>query len=506
MLFLFPLRGEGKAHAAAVISTSHDHLLTGRKWIPTIALTAMEQIMPGKSSVSRREFDIVIIGAGVIGCAMARRFTLEGAKVILIERAADILAGASKGNSAILHTGFDAEPQSLELKCMQDGYEEYQSIRQRLGLPLLETGAMVIAWSEDELARLEPIFETAKANGVGDVELLQPGRIYARESQLARGALGAVLVPREHIIDPWSAPLAYLGQAVDHGAEIRRNTELKAAQFRNGAWQLETTSGPLAAHWLINCAGLFGDKVEELALGQSSFTIKPRKGQFIVLDKAAAASLRTTLLPVPNERTKGIVLCRTIFGNVLVGPTAEEILYRGYAMDRIEALTGRIWLAGAISTIVFGLAHAPFWGLGPALTTAVAGAVLAAGGIRSTGLTAALGIARHVFDLYRAAGNPHVPVAKPRWPQVPNLADHQMRDFARPGHGEIVCHCESVTRREIERALQGALAAKDIGGLKRRTRAMMGRCQGFYCSAAVAAIADEHLAVALATGSTHDER
>ncbi|TMJ38228.1 MAG: NAD(P)/FAD-dependent oxidoreductase [Alphaproteobacteria bacterium] len=284
----------------------------------------MEQIMPGKSSVSRREFDIVIIGAGVIGCAMARRFTLEGAKVILIERAADILAGASKGNSAILHTGFDAEPQSLELKCMQDGYEEYQSIRQRLGLPLLETGAMVVAWSEDELARLEPIFETAKANGVGDVELLQPGRIYAREPQLARGALGAVLVPREHIIDPWSAPLAYLGQAVDHGAEIRRNTELKAAQFRNGAWQLETTSGPLAAHWLINCAGLFGDKVEELALGQSSFTIKPRKGQFIILDKAAAASMRTTLLPVPNERTKGIVLCRTIFGNVLVGPTAEE--------------------------------------------------------------------------------------------------------------------------------------------------------------------------------------
>ena len=473
----------------------------------------MEQIIPGKSSVSHREIDIAIIGAGVVGCAMARRFTLEGAKVVLIERAADILAGASKGNSAILHTGFDAEPQSLELKCMQDGYEEYLSIRERLGLPLLETGAMVVAWSADELARLEPIFETAKANGVGDVELLQPGRIYAREPQLASGALGAVLVPREHIIDPWSAPLAYLGQAIDHGAEIRRNSELKAAQFRNGAWQLETTSGPLAAHWLINCAGLFGDRVEELALGQSSFTIKPRKGQFIVLDKAAAASLRTTLLPVPSERTKGIVLCRTIFGNVLVGPTAEETDERDIASVDHDVLQQLVTHAAKCVPAFCGMpVTAVYAGLRPAselkqyrIHCRPEHHYIAAGGIRSTGLTAALGIARHVFDLYRAAGNPLVPVAEPRWRQVPNLADHEMRDFARPGHGEIVCHCESVTRREIERALQGALAAGDIGGLKRRTRAMMGRCQGFYCSAAVAAIADEHLAVPLAAGSTHEE-
>jgi glycerol-3-phosphate dehydrogenase len=130
---------------------------------------------------------------------------------------------------------------------------------------------------------------------------------------------------------------------------------------------------------------------------------------------------------------------------------------------------------------------------------------IAAGGIRSTGLTAALGIARHVFDLYASAGNRHDPIAEPQWPHVPNLADHETRDFSRPGHGEIICHCESVTRREIEQALKGGLGAKDIGGLKRRTRAMMGRCQGFYCSAAVAAIADEHLAVPLSTGRA-DER
>jgi glycerol-3-phosphate dehydrogenase len=131
---------------------------------------------------------------------------------------------------------------------------------------------------------------------------------------------------------------------------------------------------------------------------------------------------------------------------------------------------------------------------------------IVAGGIRSTGLTAALGIARHVFDLYASAGNRHDPIAEPRWPHVPNLADHETRDFSRPGHGEIICHCESVTRREIEQALKGGLGARDIGGVKRRTRAMMGRCQGFYCSAAVAAIADRHLAVPLSTGNADDER
>ena len=446
--------------------------------------------MRGEPLVSGPDIDVAIIGAGVVGCAMARRFTLEGAKVLVIERAPDILAGASKGNSAILHTGFDAEPASLELECMQAGYAEYLSIRKRLGLPVLETGAMVVAWSPEELARLQPIFATAQVNGVGNVEMLPPERIYAREPDLAPGALGAVLVPGEHIIDPWSAPLAYLLQAVNNGAELRRGAELKAAKFWDGVWQLDTTTGPMAARWLINCAGLWGDKVEQLALGMSSFTIKPRKGQFVVLDKAASAHIRTTLLPVPTERTKGIVLCRTIFGNVLVGPTAEETDERDIATVDHEILAG---LVAHAARLVPALTQAPvtavYAGLRPAtelkqyrIDCRAKDHYIAAGGIRSTGLTAALGIARHVFDLYASAGNPHDPIAEPLWPTVPNLADHEARDVGKPGYGEIICHCESVTRREIEQALNGDLGAKDIGGLKRRSRAMMGRCQGFYCS------------------------
>jgi len=453
--------------------------------------------------------DVLIVGAGVVGCAMARRFALEGAKTLLIERAPDILAGASKGNSAILHTGYDAEPGSLELACVKAGYEEYLAIRERLNLPVLETGAMVIAWSPEEEAKLAEIIDIARRNGIADAQMLSAAQAYGREPNLAPGIRGAVLLPREHIMDPWSAPLAYLGQALANGGEFHRDTALVAARFADGLWQAETNSGPIAARWLINCAGLWGDHVEQLVLGTSSFTIKPRKGQFVVFDKAASRVITTTILPVPTERTKGIVLCRTIFGNVIVGPTAEETEERDVATVD-HAMLERLKAHGA--RLVPALAQMPvtaiYAGLRPATEVKPYRIhkhddrhYIAAGGIRSTGLTGALGIASYVYGLYQQAGNSHAPVAQPRWPMVPNLAEHVARDMATPGYGEIVCHCEGVTRREIEQALQGELAARDVGGLKRRTRAMMGRCQGFYCSGAVSALADKHLAVPLAAES-----
>jgi glycerol-3-phosphate dehydrogenase len=453
--------------------------------------------------------DAVVIGGGVVGCAMARRFTLEGARTLLIERAPDILAGASKGNSAILHTGYDAEPGSLELECVRDGYAEYLSIREKLGLPVLETGAMVVAWSAEEEARLPGILDIARLNGISDAQALTAREAYAREPHLAPGIKGAVLLPREHIMDPWSAPLAYVGQALANGAEIRRDCALTGAAFDGGLWRIETNSGVLTARWLVNCGGLWGDHVERLALGEASFTIKPRKGQFVVFDKAASRFVKTTILPVPTERTKGIVLCRTIFGNVIVGPTAEETEERDVATvdhDTLERL--RVHGARLVPALSEMPVTAIYAGLRPAserkpyrIHIRPERHYIAAGGIRSTGLTGALGIANHVFGLYRDAGNQHAVLTEPLWPKMPNLAEHATRDSSTPGYGEIVCHCEGVTSREIERALEGPLAARDLSGLKRRTRAMMGRCQGFYCAAAIARIADPHLRVKLVAES-----
>jgi glycerol-3-phosphate dehydrogenase len=452
--------------------------------------------------------DVAIIGAGVVGCAMARRFALEGARVVLLEREADLLSGASKANSAILHTGFDAPPGSVELSCMRAGYAEYLSIRESLNLPLLETGAMVVAWSDDERAALDGIEAQARTNGIDDVRRLTALEIRACEPDLSPRALEALLVPGEHVIDPWSPFLAYLLQANAHGAEISFATEVISGAFDGEIWTLQTRLSEWRARTVINCAGLYGDKLDQRLLGAASFQIRPRKGQFVVFDKAAAALLRTIILPVPTERTKGVVLSRTAFGNVLVGPTAEDQEDRDRATVEEETLRGLIARAAEILPALARIdVTAVYAGLRPAteekeyrISVHRDRNWITVGGIRSTGLTASLGIARHVYSLYEDMGRHHTAVVEPKLPRVPNLAEHSPRDWQSPGYGEIVCPCELVTLREIEQALSGPLPARDFGGLRRRTRCGMGRCQGFNCSARLAQLTAGRFSSPLAVG------
>ncbi|HVZ01414.1 MAG TPA: NAD(P)/FAD-dependent oxidoreductase [Dongiaceae bacterium] len=442
--------------------------------------------------------DVVIIGGGVVGCAIFRRLAIAGLRPLLLERGADILSGASKGNSAILHTGFDAPTGSLEVACMQAGYREYLAIHEKLNLPLLETGALVVAWDAAQLERLSGIVAQAHANGVADVAQISADEIRRREPSLAAHARGAVFVPREHLIDPWSAPLAYALQGIAHGGRIRRGCAVAGGSFANGRWSLETGQGAVTAGIVINAAGNHGDRVEAICR-PSPFKVTPRKGQFVVFDKPAAQLIRSIILPVPTERTKGIVICRTVFGNVIVGPTAEDQEERDLAEvdhDMLEMLVtkGRELLPGLAGIGV----NALYAGLRPAtqfkdyqIEALPDRAWITVAGIRSTGLTAALGIASHVADLYSRHFKP-LADAEPIWTPVPNLCEERARPYIEKG-SDIVCHCEWVTRGEIAAALEGPLPAGDVGGLKRRTRAMMGRCQGFYCSAQVAALAQDRL-------------
>ncbi|MGE0211336.1 MAG: NAD(P)/FAD-dependent oxidoreductase [Parvibaculaceae bacterium] len=456
-------------------------------------------------------FDIAVIGGGVVGCAALRRFALDGLKAVLIEAEPDILCGASKGNSAILHTGFDAPASSLELQCVRDGHAEYLAIRRELNLPFLETGALVVAWSEEEAARLSDILAQAHANEVEDVHPVSRRELRTLESNLSEGAVAALRVPRESIIDPWSAPLAYVTQALANGAEARFSSLVSGGEFDGEAWSLALPQGTLKARWVVNCAGLFGDRLDKALLGEAAFTIQPRKGQFVVYDKPAAGLVSSIILPVPSERTKGIVLCRTAFGNLIVGPTAEEQESRTDTSVTTEALE---MLKARAATMVPALAGMPvtatYAGLRPGTERKDYRVSLhrdrhwiTCGGIRSTGLTAALGIARHLMSLY-ASAEP-TPALRPRSQNalVPNLSEESLRDWQQPGCGRIVCHCELVTEREIAATFASPLPPRDIGGLKRRTRAMMGRCQGFYCSAEVDALARGRLDPPLSSRDAH---
>lgn len=444
-----------------------------------------------------QRFDIAVIGGGVVGLAVLRRFAMAGLKCVLLEKGADILSGASKANSALLHTGFDAPEKSLELACMKSGYAEYLEIRQLLNLPLLETGAVVAAWTQDEVSALDKIITKAHSNGVKDVKYLSQTELRIREHQLSKKALAGILVPGEHVIDPWSAPLAYAQQAIAHGALILKNAEVTGAEFADGRWRLAHKTGDVFARVVINAAGLFGDHVETLAR-PSPFTIKPRKGQFVVFDKPASKLLRSIILPVPNERTKGVVLFRTIFGNVAIGPTAEETDERDFPSTdsaTLELLKARaIEILPPLDKVQITAIYA---GLRPAserkdyiIEALKESNWITIAGIRSTGLTGSLGIAQYVAKLYsKNFGKLPKKMPSPVFTPVPNLAEHAIRPYMKGG--EIICHCEWVTKGEITAACKGALPAGDLAGLKRRTRAMMGRCQGFYCGAEVNAIFNE---------------
>lgn len=449
------------------------------------------------STDTNRVHDIAIIGAGVVGCAVFREFVLAGLDCVLIERDADIISGASKANSALLHTGFDATPGTVEAACVRDGYRRYRDIHARMNLPLLETGALVVAWNDEQRAKLPGIVAQAHANGVTDVVEIAAGAVWAHEQGLGEGIAGGVLIPGEAVIDAWSAPLGYALQGLLNGGALRRDTEVTGGRLDGEIWTLTTATGAtIRAGIVVNCAGNYGDLVEAIAR-PSPFAITPRKGQFLVYDKPAYDLIRSIILPVPTARTKGIVMTRTAYGNLLVGPTAEDQTERRLATVETATLKQ---LAEAGTRMLPGLAEVPvttaYAGLRPAtqfkdyqIEALPERRWITIGGIRSTGLTGALGIAGLAAELYASHFGSLKPLADPLWPRLPNLTEELPRPSSQAGRSEIVCHCELVTRDEIAAALAGPLPAGSLGGLRRRTRCMMGRCQGFYCSRRVLELA-----------------
>ncbi len=365
------------------------------------------------------------------------------------------------------------------------------NIRTTLKLPLLKTGALVTAWNQDEENLLTGILEKAHINGVADANILSAKETRSIEPELSPEVKASIHIPREFVIDPWTAPFVYMLQALENGAQLLRDAEVLGGEFEGDAWKIKTRQGTAKGKIVINCAGLYGDKLDEMLIGKSPFEIRPRKGQFLVYDKSASQLIDSIILPVPTEITKGVVVCRTAFGNVLVGPTAEEQQSRDDAsVTEDELLALKAKGEEIIPALVDIPITATYAGIRPAtqfkdycIEAFDDQHYISVGGIRSTGLSGALGIAHHVFKQYQGFGNTHTPVSSISYPSVTPIAQDEKRDWEKAGNEGIVCHCELVTKREIKQALSGAMPAGSLEGLKRRTRVTMGSCQGFYCSA-----------------------
>jgi len=449
------------------------------------------------------EVDVAVIGGGVVGCAVARELAGFQLSLALLEAGADVGEGTSKANTAILHTGFDAVPGSLESELVARGYALLSGYSAAVGIPVERTGAVLVAWTGADLDALPGLRERAARNGYDRCEIVGAGAVYAMVPSLAEGVLGGLTVPDESIICPWTTTLAFATEARQRGARLLFGHRVTGVRVEPEATVLVTRAGEVRARWVVNAAGLRSDVVDEL-YGFRRFTVVPRRGELLVFDKLARPAVSKIILPVPSAAGKGVLVSPTIYGNVLLGPTAENLT------DRDDTSTSRDGLEFLLAK---GRAIMPSL-LEEEITASYAGLraatgrpdyvveidhgrrYLLLGGIRSTGLTASMALAEHARVLLAGAGLAlKARDDLPDPPRMPNIGEARPRPYQRedliaadPEYGTIVCFCERVSRGEIRDALASPVPPRDLDGLRRRTRAGMGRCQGFYCGAEVGAL------------------
>jgi glycerol-3-phosphate dehydrogenase len=452
--------------------------------------------------VKSNQFDLAIIGAGVVGCAIAREFAKHDLSIALIDAASDVGDGTSKANTAILHTGFDMTPGSLESKLVADGYHLLKQYAQEVDIAMESLGGLLVAWSDEEVANLPKLKEKAIANGYTECELISSEQLYKLEPNLGKGALAALTVPGEWIIDPWTPIVAFATQAKLAGAHILLNTKVEKITYSDQQFKLATTtpdgSNQISSKYLINAAGLYSDEIDG-QLGVADFKITPRRGELIVFDKLARKLINHVILPVPSSMGKGVLVSPTVFGNIMLGPTAENLEDKTATgstksgLDTLKAKGKKIapaLLDEEITAIYAGLRAASEHSDYQIKLHKVNNQpnYLTVGGIRSTGLTASMAIAIYVKQLLTNAGL--TLSGEKQLPKVVmnNLGEASIRSYQdeakikqSPLHGQIICHCEKSTTQEVLDVLASPIAPSNLAALARRSRAGLGRCQGFYC-------------------------
>jgi len=451
-------------------------------------------------------YDIAVIGAGAVGSAIARELSRYQLKVALIEANPDVGMGTSKASTAIWHTGFDAKPGTLEATLMRRSYALMDQYMLEANIPHERLGAVLIAWNQDQLDALPELEKKAHDNGVMDAKIIQVSEVYRREPNIKKSALGGLLVPGEGILCTFSVPLAYATQAVMNGVELFLNFQVKEIRRQmadDGLWLivngLPSGKDEIQARTIVNAAGLFSDEINA-HFGHTNFTVTPRRGQLIVYDKLARPLVNHILLPVPTSKTKGVLISPTVYGNILLGPTAEDLHDKTATQttaDGFELLLGKG--RDILPQLLEEEVTATYSGLRAAtehsdyqIAMHADQQYLCVGGIRSTGISSAMGIAEHAVELLSGAGvefklkHEFIPVRLPTIGQA-DIRPHQSAEMIaqNPQYAEMVCHCERVSRGELADAMNAPIPATILDALRRRTRASQGRCQGFNCHAAL---------------------
>lgn len=442
-------------------------------------------------------YDVVVAGAGVIGGMVARELSKYKLSVLMLEKEYDVACGASKANSGIVHGGFDPEPDTLKAKLNFEGVEKLFETAKMLNVPCKRNGSFVCAFSKEEDAAVRELYERGLENGVKGMEILSGDKAREIEPELSKEITSVLSVPSAGIVCPYELTVAAVGNAMDNGAELKTEFEISKINKENDCFVIESADGEqVKAKYLVNCAGGFSDKISALA-GDDSFTIIPRAGEYLLLDKLEGKRVEHTIFQVPSKEGKGILVSPTVDGNLLTGPTAIKVDSPENKKTTKDGMDTVIKLAAkSVPSIAFRNVITSFSGvrsseqggdfiIGESETVKN---LINVAAIDSPGLSSCVSIAEYVADILKNTGldmqiNPEFDPNRENPHFFREMNDDEKNEFIKshPEYGKIVCRCETVSEGEIRAAIKRNPPARDVDGVKRRTRSGMGRCQGGFC-------------------------
>ena len=455
--------------------------------------------------------DIIIIGAGVSGCAIARELSRYRAGILVLDQEEDVCCGTSKANSAIVHAGFDAAHGTLMAKLNVQGSRMMPALAKELDFAYDPCGSLVVCLSQADRPRLEALYQNGVANGVEGLRIVEREELIAMEPNLTDAAIAALWAPTGAIVCPFGLTFALAENAAQNGVRFQFDTAVTGVRAIDGGWQVETSRGPLQAKVVVNAAGVYADELHNMAAPGDPMRIIPRRGEYLLLDHAAGDHVRHTVFQLPGQYGKGVLVTPTVHGNLLVGPTSvdgadkEGTATTVAGLEEVRAKAGRAVKDLPMRQVITSFAglrahevrHDFFIGQ-------VAPGFVDCAGIESPGLSSAPAIgvmvAGIVAGILPLAPKPDFAprrkgILDPKTLPVEERAELIKKN---PAYGQIICRCESITEGEILDAIHRVPGARSLDGVKRRTRAGMGRCQAGFCSPRVMEILARELGRPLA--------
>ena len=441
-------------------------------------------------------YDVIIIGGGVSGAASARELSRYKVRACVLEKEEDVCCGTSKANSAIVLAGYDAAPGSLKAKLNVRGNEMMEQLSEDLDFPFQKTGSLVICLSGEEMPGLQELYDKGVANGVKGLKILDREEVLGMEPNITDDVYAALYAPSAGIVCPFGMNIALAENACTNGVEFRFNTEVLDIRKTENGYEIHTNRGMFQAKCVVNAAGVYADKIHNM-VSKKKIHITPRRGEYCLLDKSAGTHVSRTIFSLPTKYGKGVLVTPTVHGNLLIGPTAVDIENKEGTNTTREGLDEVISKAGQnVKNLPMRQVITSFAGLrahedGSEFIIGEADdaeGFIDCAGIESPGLTSCPAIGGMVAEILReklGLEEKENFISTRKGILNPNtLAKEERAELIRkePAYGNIICRCEMITEGEILDAIRRPLGARSLDGVKRRTRAGMGRCQSGFCS------------------------